>query len=67
MSFVMVKILRCLSHCTCGRYRALPLNAFERVHLLNSVLITRWLYDTMFIPHDRMFHHIDKTCLEFVN
>ena len=21
---------------------------------------------TMFIPHDRMFHHIDKICLEFV-
>ena len=47
----------------CG---ALPLNAFERVQLLNSVLISRWLYHTMFIPHDRMFQHIDQTCLEFV-
>ena len=48
------------------RYRALPLNALERVQLLNSMLIPRWLYHTMFIPHDRMFQHIDKICLEFV-
>ena len=48
------------------RYRALPLNAFEWVQLLNSVLIPRWLYHTMFIPRDRMFQHIDKICLEFV-
>ena len=48
------------------RYRALPLNAFERVQLLNSVLIPRSLYHPMFIPHDRMFQHIDKICLEFV-
>ena len=46
-------------------YRALPLNAFERVQLLNSVLIPRWLYHTMFISHDCMFQHIDKICLEF--
>ena len=37
------------------RYRALPLNAFEGVQLLNSVLIPHWMYHTMFIPHDRMF------------
>ena len=48
------------------RYRALPLNAFERVQLLNSVLIPRWLYHTMFIPHDRMLQHMDKICLIFV-
>ena len=48
------------------RYRALPLHAFERLQLLNSVLIPRWLYHTMFIPHDAMFQHIDKICLEFV-
>ena len=48
------------------RYRTLPLNAFERVQLLNSVLIPRWLYHTMFIPHDRMFQHIDKMWLIFV-
>ena len=49
-----------------AQYRALPLDAFERVQPLNCVLIPRWLYHTMFIPHDRMFHHIDKICLEFV-
>ena len=34
------------------QYSALPLNAFERVKLLNFPLIPRWLYHTMFIPHD---------------
>ena len=48
------------------QYRVLPRNAFERVQLLNSVLIPRWLYHAVFIPHDRMFHHIDKICLDFV-
>ena len=48
------------------RYRALPLHAFERVQLLNSMLIPRWLYHTMFIPHDCIFQHKDKICLEFV-
>ena len=48
------------------RYRALPLNAFERVQLLNSMLIPRWLFHTMLIPHDHMFQYIDKICLEFV-
>ena len=42
-----------------ARYTMVPLNAFERVQLLNSVLIPWWPYYTMFIPHDRMFHHID--------
>ena len=48
------------------RYRALPLNAFERVQLLNFVLIPHWLYQTVFIPQDRMFQHIDKICFEFM-
>ena len=30
------------------------------------MLIPRRLYHTMFIPHDRMFQHMDKICLEFV-
>ena len=34
--------------------------------MLNSVLVPRWVYHTMFIPHDRMFHHMDKICLECV-
>ena len=49
-----------------AQYRSLPLNAFERVQLLNSILIPRWLCPTMFLPYDRMFHHIDKIRLEFV-
>ena len=52
--------------CDLTRYRALPFNASEQVQLFNSVLIPRWLYHTVFIPHDRMSQHIDKICLEFV-
>ena len=48
------------------RYKSLPRNAFERVQLLNSMLIPGWFYHAMFIPHDHMFHHIDRVCLEFV-
>ena len=43
-----------------NRYKQLPLNAFERVQLVNSVLIPKWLYQAMFVPHDRMFHKIDQ-------
>ena len=46
------------------RYGILPLNGFERVQLLNFVLIPRWPYHTMLIPHDGMFQH--KICSEFV-
>ena len=35
-----------------ARYQYLPLNAFERVQLLNTVLIPRWTYRTWFLPND---------------
>ena len=49
-----------------NRYKQPPLNAFERVQLVNSVLIPRWLYHAMFVPHDRMFHKIDQRVRDFV-
>ena len=44
----------------------LPLNAFERVPLLNTVLIPRWTYRTLFLPNDSMFKAMDAMCLPFV-
>ena len=49
-----------------NRYKQLHLNAFERVQLVNSVLIPRWLYHAMFVPHDRMFHKVDQRVRDFV-
>ena len=39
-----------------ARYQYLPLNAFERVQLLNTILIPRWTYRTLFLPNDSMFN-----------
>ena len=44
----------------------MPLNAFERVQLLNTVLIPRWTYRTLFLPNDSMFKTMDSMCSRFV-
>ena len=49
-----------------ARYQYLPLNAFQRVQLLNTVLIPRWTYRTLFLPNDSMFKAMDSMCLRFV-
>ena len=49
-----------------ARYQYLPLNAFERVQLLNTVLIPQWTYCTLFLPNDSMFKTMDSMCLRFV-
>ena len=49
-----------------ARYRFLPLNAFERVQLLNAILIPRWNYRVLFLPNDSMFKAVDSMCLNFV-
>ena len=41
-------------------------NAFERVQLLNTVLIPRWTYRTLFLPNNSMFKTMDSMCLRFV-
>ena len=43
-----------------ARYQYLPLNAFERVPLLNTSLIPRWTYRTLFLPNDSMFKAMDS-------
>ena len=48
------------------RYQYLPLNAFERVQLLNTIQIPRWTYRTLFLPNDSMFTAMDSMCLRFV-
>ena len=49
-----------------ARYRCLPLNAFERVQLMNTILISRWNYRVQFLANDSMFKTIDSMCLESV-
>ena len=49
-----------------ARYQYLPLNAFERVQLLNTIVIPRWTYRTLFLPNDSMFKAMDSMCLRFV-
>ena len=49
-----------------ARYQYLPLNAFERGQLLNTILIPWWTYRTLFLPNDSMFKAMDSLCLRFV-
>ena len=49
-----------------ARYPYLPLNAFQRVRLLNTILIPRQTYRTLFLPNDSMFKAMDSMCLWFV-
>ena len=49
-----------------ARYQYLPLNEFERVQLLKTILIPRWTYRTLFIPNDSMFKATDSMYLRFV-
>ena len=49
-----------------ARYQYLPLNAFERVQLLNTVLVPRWTYRTLILSNDSMFKAMDSMCLRFV-
>ena len=49
------------------RYRMLPLNAFERIPLMNTVLMPKWTYRTRFLPNGAMFKVIGTMCLEFVS
>ena len=53
-------------HADLTRYEDLPLNAWERVELINSVLMPRWSYKVMLIPHDAIFRQVDKMCKEWV-
>ena len=47
-------------------YYLLPLNAFERMQLINIMLMPEWAYCTLFLSNDSMFSTIDKMCVEFI-
>ena len=49
-----------------ARYQYVPMNTFERVQLLNTILIPRWNYWTLILPNDSMFKTMDSMCLRFV-
>jgi len=48
------------------RYECLPLNAWERIELINTVLTPRWTYRAMLIPDDKIFKKVDQLSKEFV-
>jgi hypothetical protein len=48
-------------------YERLPLNAWERVELVNTVLSPRWTYRMLLIPNDITFKQLDKLTKEFVS
>ena len=47
-------------------YERLPLNAWERVELVNSVLTSQWTYRLLLIPSDIVFKELDKLTKDFV-
>ena len=47
-------------------YERLPLNAWERVELVYTVLNPRWTYRMLLIPNDITFKQLDKLTKEFV-
>ena len=49
-----------------ARFGHLPLNSFERVQLLNSILIPQWVYHYLLVPDDRLFYRLDKVGKGFV-
>ena len=47
-------------------YERLPLNAWERVELINTVLTPRWTYRLLLIPSDFIYKQLDKLSKDFV-
>jgi hypothetical protein len=49
-----------------SRYYSLPLNAWEKTQLTNSVLIPRWAYHWLLLADDKTNLYIDKAIQQFV-
>uniref|UniRef100_A0A7S1I1G4 Uncharacterized protein n=1 Tax=Eutreptiella gymnastica TaxID=73025 RepID=A0A7S1I1G4_9EUGL len=47
-------------------YERLPLNTWERVELVNTVLTPRWTYRMLLIPNNITYTQLDKLTKEFV-
>ena len=48
------------------RYRRLPLNPFERVELVNTVVMPRWTHYNFFGPTKALSRSIDTMCLSSI-
>ena len=44
----------------------LPVNALEKVRLINTLLLLRWLYRELSTPTNNMFRTIGIVCLSFI-
>ena len=49
-----------------ARCSHLPLNAFKRVQLLNSIFILQCVYHVLLVLDDQVFHKLDKIGCTFV-
>ena len=49
-----------------ARFGHPPLSNFMRAQLLNSVLIPQWVYHSLLVPDDRLFHQLQKVSKIFV-
>ena len=49
-----------------ARYRNLPLNAWEKVQLVNIVQFPKWTYQWLFLLEDNANQHVDKLVQKFV-
>ena len=47
-------------------YERLPLNAWQMVELINTVLTPQWTYRRLLIPRDVIYKQLDKLSKDFV-
>ena len=53
-------------HHDVAAYRTLPLNAYEKVAIINAVLIPRWTYRGLFLGNRTRMAHWDDILLQFI-
>ena len=53
-------------HHDVAAYRTLPLNAYEKVAIINAVLIPRWTYRGLFLGNRTRVAHWDDILLQFI-
>ena len=53
-------------HHDVAAYRTLPLNAYEKVAIINTVLIPRWTYRGLFLGNRTRMAHWDDILLQFI-
>ena len=47
-------------------YRTLPLNAYEKVAIINAILIPRWTYRGLFLGNRTRIAHRDDILLQYI-